>query len=155
MTYKLSAAILEAGYSVAEPASVVAAQTKGGFGRNRADLDDATLTVTVGWRLPEADYDALMLFYKLGTNYGANPFLIDLVIDNGIPTTSTAYFGAQGPQLTQVTGLNYFVTATLEVVANIIDPVFDTAIVTVFNACSDPGTYLDRFNQIVNVKWPP
>jgi hypothetical protein len=152
---KLTLPILEAGYTVSEPASAIAVGSKGGFSRTRADLDDGSVTVTVGWKLSVASYSQLLNFFRVGTKYGSLPFAIDLVIDNSLLTTSTAYFNSDGPQVTQVTGLNYFVNATLEVIPNMVDTAFDAGVVAVFNASNgDPVPYLNLFDQIVNVKWP-
>lgn len=152
--YKLKLPILESGYGLSEPASGIAVATKGGFARTRSDIDDASMAVTANYKLTEATYNSLMLFFSTGTNNGADWFLVDLIIDNAVPTEAIAKF-VGGPQLTQVQGLNYFASVTYEVRPNAINEAFDNSIVSVFDASGgNPLTYLNLFSPIVNVNWP-
>lgn len=153
--YKLNLPLLESGYAVAEPSSTFSIPTKGGFSRYRADLDDASLIVSVGWQLTEQTYNQLMSFFKTGTRKGAYPFLIDLMIDDGTLVEYEAKFSSAGPQISQVVGLNYFVSDTLEVVPKPVDASFDTGVMCIYVASNgNPEQFLNLLNTIVNVKWP-
>lgn len=152
---KLVLAIQESSYSFVEPESGIETQTKGGFARRSADLEDASLAVTVTWKMTEAQYVAFVTFFKVDAQNGSAPFTLDLLIDNSAFAEYTAYFSSAGPQITNIIGLNYFVTDTLEVAPLPIDENFDSSLVAVYNASNgDVETYLNWFNIIVNINWP-
>lgn len=152
MTDTLSLPILESGYSITEPSSVLAAATKGGFSRRRLDLEDASLSVAVSWILTEADYNTLITFFQAHLGVAFN---IDLFVDNAEFQTRLAYFSSAGPQLTQIQGLNYIVSDTLEVLPATVDSDFDGGVVAIYaGSNANPIGYMDLLNKLVNTDWP-
>jgi hypothetical protein len=104
----------EAGYSFNDGQEVFAIATEGGPARYRKDIIDSTTRVTVKWIVGQDDYTYLRSFYRALSN-GAVSFTIDLILDDSIPQTKTAYFVPGSMKLDSQSGYSYNVSAELEV----------------------------------------
>jgi hypothetical protein len=92
----------------------IATKLDGGASRFRADQLGAAFTVAVQWTMSRQNYEYLLAFYRTTLNLGANAFTIDLILDQGIPTTYTCHILPGTLSLTQQLGETYIVSATLE-----------------------------------------
>jgi hypothetical protein len=104
-------------YSAQDGNSVYAVQLDGGSSRFRQDQLNPAGTITVQWTLDGPGYDVLRAFYA-SVNYGADPFLIDLLWEAQGVLEYTVHFVPGTFKLTSQRGYTYVVQATLEVLPN-------------------------------------
>lgn len=105
----------KSGYSVGErPGAVLRAPLEGGRSRMRRDMLDPAPIVSVQWNLTARKYDQLQAFHRHATRRGADPFLIDLVIDEAALVRHTARFVPDSFRLAGIEGGKYIVQAQLE-----------------------------------------
>lgn len=103
------------GYRVDYGNTVVVTPLVGGPPRIRADYDDTVAIINLQWTIQSADFDALMAFYRTATDKGANPFLMDLILDSSSLTEYTVQFVEKTFKLTQQFGLTFVVNASVYV----------------------------------------
>lgn len=112
--YKFTIPPDAAGYSIEDPAEVVAIKLDGGASRYRRDRTGSTSKITVKWSFDREEYRYFRGFLNQLVNKGADPFLIDLVLDLPDPLEHKAYFVPGTVRLTEQRGHYYGVTAELE-----------------------------------------
>lgn len=142
----------QASYGVSYGNELVAVALDGGAMRVRRDKVDVPHLVDVQWSLDEADYVYLMAFYRSATNYGALPFLIDLLIDGAVLIEYTCKLIPGSLQLAEQRGLLYVVTAQLEVQTNPdVDLDYDAGLVVIYEAYgADAANTLQELEDLVN-----
>ncbi len=117
MTVKLLLTPDQDGYTVEDPDSVVATKVDGGPPRYRRDYFDASLKVEVTWTCTPDEYQYLRAFYNY-VNKGADPFLLDLLINTPTLQTYVCRFKPGTFKLTSVKGYMFKVKVTLDVQPN-------------------------------------
>ena len=146
---------IRSGYSFSAPESeVLRAELAGGAGRYRVDIINASEMVSVSWTLLEDGYDYLWRFFRT-VGRGAEPFLIDLLLEGPEWVERTARFIPGSLRLDSRDRKAFFVSATLEVEAIEADADYDEAIAAIAQGgLCDMSTYIDLLSTIVNVNWP-
>jgi phage pi2 protein 07 len=140
-------------YSVSDGNEVVSTKLDGGASRYRRDMIGATSTVNVSWILGRDEFKYLRSFYRGITGKGAEPFLIDLILDDYELTEHVVHFVEGSMQLTSQKGLTYWVSAQLEVTPN--EDLDNGGFAYVYNEFGANWQYnLDQLQIIVNNKWP-
>lgn len=156
---KLKLAPDNSNYSVTDGREVLATQLSGGAARYRRDVIGAPSRVTVQWILDREEYRYLRAFYKVVTQSGSEPFLIDLILDVPELTEHTAYFIPESMALTGQKGLSHTVSAQLDVKPLDMDETAAIDLVNVFNyfgpqwASSFPPLD-DQLNTLMNISIP-
>jgi hypothetical protein len=111
------------GYEVVDGATVVATILDGGAPRMRLDQLGAVKLVSCQFTCNPNEYDAMMAFYRTGTNWGASPFQISLPgIDNQQANQYTAQVVPNSFKLKSQSGLTYILAMQLYVMPNLPDP---------------------------------
>lgn len=90
-------------------------QLDGGASRFRGDKLNPAAAFTVQWTCNQTTYNAMIGFWT-GINYGADPFLINLVFESATPLAYIAHIVTGTFQLASQKGLTYVLQATLEVI---------------------------------------
>lgn len=120
-------------YQSVAGSNTVQLQLDGGPPRGRTDYLDAPWQITVNWVLDGRQYDYLMAFWRKATNFGALPFLIELVIDKSCGQDYVCYFqdpgntssnsdaSSNGFGITSQAGDSYVVQATLLAIPDVED----------------------------------
>lgn len=124
----------QSGYSVADGADTLSVKLDGGLSRYRKDVLGAASSVGVQWTVGPTDYAYLRSFYRTAVARGTEPFLVDLILDDPLPTEHEAYFEVGSMKLSGVRGFTYTVQASLEVKPVAADAEFDVALVEVYEA---------------------
>ena len=133
--YKFSIPPESSGYTMEDPAEVIAIKLDGGASRFRRDKIGSTSKVSVRWTFDREDYTYFRNFYHALLGRGSLPFLIDLVLDEASPTEHKCYFVPGTVRLAEQRGHYYGVTAELEahpIVANLEEAARDAAMVSEF-----------------------
>lgn len=86
----------------------------GGRGRSRRDIIGASNTVNMTFVLDPTEYNYFMAFYRTQTQFGSEPFEMDLIIGSSTQVTCTCSF-KETPKLSAQEGLAYTVSAVIEV----------------------------------------
>lgn len=145
----------QADYSVGFGSEVLVAQLAGGPPRFRADFAGAVAGVNVSWNIPIEAARYLMAFYRTATKRAAEPFLIDLILDDPMPTEYTAQFVPGSLQLGSVSGATTYYSAQLYVRPNPTNEANDNAIMDAYEASGDEvGNVLSALARLVNVTAP-
>lgn len=143
------------GYSTEDPAEVISIKLDGGAPRYRRDKTGSTYKVSVRWVFDQVQYRYFRAFFNVFINRGADPFLIDLILDYAEPTEHKAYFVPGTIRLTEQRGHYYGVTAELDAYPNELDEELETDFVYMVNEFGDNWQYdEDVLNTIVNLDWP-
>jgi hypothetical protein len=127
--YKMDLCPEQTGYTVASPYAITRMNTEGGGSRYRVGKKNQPSTVTVQWITDDIGYNYLKAFYEAWQSQRPriNPFLLDLIIDySGLDEYQCWFVG--GLQLTAVSGMAYYVSATLEATARKRDSGMDEVI---------------------------
>lgn len=104
------------GYTHQDGNEVISVALDGGLSRTRKDKINAAMTVSVQWSCDKITYNYMRSFYRGVTESGALPFLIDLLIDDACTLTEVeARFVPGTFRLASHSGINYIITATLEI----------------------------------------
>lgn len=144
-----------AGYTMEDPAEVLAVKLDGGASRFRRDKLGSTSRVTVRWAFDPDQYRYFRAFYNSLLERGSSPFLIDLVLDYAEPVEHKAYFVPGSVRLQEQRGFYYGVAAELEAYPAPIDSNLEIDLVWMFNEFGSNWKYgEDRLNNIVNIDWP-
>lgn len=152
---KLTARPTQAGYTVQDGASVLAVSLDGGASRMRRDVLGAVSTVTVQWTADGLLYRYLRAFFRSAIASGADPFLIDLVLDEAGVTEHVARVQPGSWKLSSAAYGGYVVQATLEVVPLPIDGDYDAAVLLLYDLYGDETGYLMLdLERLVNVSMP-
>jgi hypothetical protein len=147
------------GYSMEDPNEVIAIKLDGGASRYRRDKVGGTSRVTVKWSFDRDEYHYFRAFYRSLLGRGAQPFLIDLVIDLADPTEHTAYFVPGTVRLQEQRGHYYGVTAELEAYQTPLDETEELNFAALFSEfgatyATDFPPLEDVLNEVVNVQLP-
>jgi hypothetical protein len=106
----------QAQYAAKQYPTSVSTKLDGGASRFRADELGAAFLLDVQWTMSAANFLYLNAFYRTAVNNGADPFQIDLLIDDGIMRTYTAHFLPGTYGLIQQEGETFTVSAQIEVI---------------------------------------
>lgn len=118
MTAELTFTPVRDGYSVIPTYPIVEAQFEGLAVRKRLDPLFATHEVSVSWKLNSLQYTNFMGFFRTTLKEATEFFLMDLVTDIGALVPHRCRTKNRMPKLTQVNGICFYVSATLEVEVN-------------------------------------
>jgi hypothetical protein len=140
-------------YSMADGAEIISTKLDGGASRVRKDIIGATSIVNCVWILGRDEYKYFRSFFRGITGKGANPFLIDLILDEHYLTEHEAYFVPNSVQLTGQKGHTYWLSAQLEVKPL---PDLDNGDFSdIYSALGEDWyRWLDKLDFIVNHEWP-
>lgn len=105
------------GYEVEDNNSVVFTKVDGGQSRARRDYLGAAINVTVTWTLSPDEFQYLRAFYNY-VNKGADPFLLDLLIESATLRTHVCRFKPGTFKIAKVKGATITVKAQLEAAPN-------------------------------------
>lgn len=136
----------QSSYSVEDGTDVIRTELDGGAGRYRRDVVGSASRATVAWNLTQAEYAYMRAFYRTATQYGSEPFLMDMVLNSPDLTEHKAFFFPGSLKLNSIKGLTYSVSAEVEVVPNVEDTDFDTSLLDLFDAYD--GSYVPTLNQL-------
>lgn len=131
-------------------AEVLHVQLDGGFGRTRADQDNATWLVDASWIMNFYEYRYFMAFYRHSANSGATQVYINLTLDapaaqaqlklpylcNFVPG-SVKLSSKSGGSPAKIRSGVYIVQARLEVAPSADDPNGDAAVVAAYVGAGD------------------
>lgn len=152
--YKLSLTPDQAGYSIDEDGTASYTKLRGGAGRYRRDLLNATVKVNLQWSCTADEFEYLKTFWRL-TNNGVEPFLMDLIIHDGALTEHICRFIPKSFKTTSYKNGNSIVQAVLEVEPLVGDPAMDEGVVTSFEAFGNDGSECYAIlATLVNVDMP-
>jgi hypothetical protein len=102
-------------------------------------------------------YQYLYAFFRSKTGRGAEPFLIDIILDGYPRQECTVRFIPGSLSLPQKFRSRFFtVTAQLEVDQLDADDLYDSSVVDVWEAAggADIDGYLNLLSPIINIHWP-
>lgn len=144
----------EEGYSFSKGQEVIAIALKGGISSYRKDIKNASSRLSVQWTLDREGYKYFNLFFGLSINNGADPFLIDLLMDSYELTEHVVYFIPGTRKLAKTSGFTFIVEAELEVRMN--QPTTnDNMYLEAYKRLGNGVFYYeDLFNTTINHKFP-
>lgn len=143
-----------AGYTFRDGRHVLGTRLMGGASRYRKDLAGSTSTVSVNWTTDREGYLYIRSFFNAIVQKGALPFLIDLVLDQPETTEHKAYFIPETLSLNGQRGLQYSVSAELEVYPAAPWP-YAEDYVAIYNEFGNTFRYYENVLDILmNVSWP-
>lgn len=111
---KLALQAEASGYSAAGTPGALSATLDGPAGRYRADQEGAVQLLTLNWLLDAEEYRYMRAFYRTGTVFGSEPFLVDLLIHHGTVDEHTAKFIPGTMELVSISGEAFAVRAAAE-----------------------------------------
>ena len=144
-------------YTVQDGVETLEVKLDGGASRFRWDIVGSTSNVTVQWSVGPENYQYLRAFYRTISSHGADPFLIDLILDEPSFTEHTVHFIPGSMRLQSQSGLKYVVAAQLEVIPEIEDSALNESIVEIINAYGgyeEPSLVFDLLETLINVDFP-
>lgn len=152
----------QANYAVQDGQETISVQLEGGAGRYRKDILNSTSRVNVSWLFTAVGYEYFRAFYREQTaaNTGAQPFLIDLLLDEALALTEhTAYLIPGSVTLAGTKGLSYVVQAQLEVIPKTYaDGYFEAIIFLVEEfgdqAVEESDALFDALTKLITVDMP-
>lgn len=127
------------GYSSTPGASSLSAILDGPAGHHRPDYEGAPTLVSLNWLLSPEEYQYLRAFWRTATSMGAEPFLVDLIMSEGVVREHVARFVPGSMQLSTVLGEAFGVRVIAEA-----QPAFELA----------TSELLDLLARLVNVDLP-
>lgn len=147
------------GYAMEDPNEVVAIKLDGGASRYRRDKLGGTSKVSVKWSFDRDEYHYFRAFYRSLLGRGAQPFLIDLVIDLPDPIEHKAYFVPGTVRLQEQRGHYYGVTAELEAYPTNLSETDETNFAALFSEFgatypTDFPPLEDELNALINTNLP-
>ncbi len=143
------------GYAVEFGDEIVSVILDGGMSRSRQDILGATSIINVSWDLNPTDYTYMMAFYNSVAAKGALPFYIDLYMDLPTLTEHEAKFVKGTFKLAGQRGLEFIVSAQLEVKPLPIDNEYNASIITLLAVYGDDlELFLNELEELLNVQFP-
>lgn len=133
-------------YAVEDGPSFIGVRLDGGASRFRKDKLGTARNVEVRWVFDRNEYLYFTSFYNSTINEGSLPFLIELILDDPIPTLHQAHFLQDTKKLANQQGHAYTVSATLEALPVTIDNQLNLARVAAYEA--NPNTDLSQITII-------
>lgn len=115
MTFRLPFVPEQDGYAAEHSTDFVAIKLAGGQSRVRADVLNGTSVVNISFLLDRVDYQEFMNFFITQIERGALPFLVDLLVDFGYPSTYKAQMLPGTFKLNQVRGFSFRISMQVEV----------------------------------------
>lgn len=103
-------------YKVDFGQTTLSTQLQGGASRFRSDQLGAALKLDAQWTCNRKNYEYITAFFRTAINFGADPFLIDLIADSGLLQVYTVHFMPGTFALIQQQGSTFVVGASLEIV---------------------------------------
>ena len=103
-------------YAFQQYPTSVSTRLDGGASRFRNDLLGAAFELDVQWTVDANDFLYLNAFYRTAINNGADPFSIDLLLDDGQMRTYTAHFLPGTYGLREQKGKTFVVGGKIEVI---------------------------------------
>ncbi len=138
----------QSGYTYNNQQNILSVKLDGGLSKTRVDLVDGPAIVEVEWIFDLGEYQWFRAFFNQAINYGTNPFLIDLVLDQPYHQEFTAKFVADSISTTDVAGLSLHVSAQLEVL-----PIDNSEIDTFVLLYDGEYGVFKSLEELVNVDW--
>lgn len=126
-----------AGYTAEQANNTVnSGPLAGGPSRSRVDIIGGSGKATASWTSGPAGYDYLMAFYRTATNFGADPFIINMILDSSAILPYTVKFTSM-PKLSGQKGHSYTTSCELEVYPQPVNNAADQTIIDNFNPNQD------------------
>lgn len=119
---------IQAGYSQTPGSESASVALDGGRAWRRKTKANSSSLVTATWIFNQLQLDVFWAIFRANTERGVLPFTMDLVIEDSSLQDVTCWFVGE-PNTAQLQGLNYTVTAQLEVQRPTYDPAYDAALV--------------------------
>lgn len=146
---------LQETYSVTDGNEVISVILDGGLSRSRADILNAASTVQVSWNFDREEYRYFRAFFSVISRKTAEPFLIDLYMNAPELTEHEAKFIPGTVSLSGQRGLEFTVSATLEVKPNADDFEYELSLVVIIGVYGDEAPFfLNELEQLLNVQMP-
>jgi hypothetical protein len=141
----------ETGYTIKDGTETVATILKGGAARYRRDIKNSSSMLSAQWTTDREGYKYLRLFYRLITENCANPFLIDLMVDDYELTEHVVNFVPGSMVLESVSGFTHVVKADLEIRPQATASLQATYLELYKSFGSDITLFEDMFNTVINI----
>lgn len=152
--YKLTLAPDETMYSTQDGSGAISVKLDGGASKMRRGYANAPTTVTVQWSCDANEFKYLRTFFNLH-DFGATPFLMDLILNRPELTEHECRFVPDTFKLTKIETQLYVVRATLEVIPEVPDVAFDAGFVVSFEAFGSASSEAYAIlAELVNVNLP-
>lgn len=151
MLPKLNIDVPQEGYSFDGTDAILRAKVSSGPSRLRLDMLDAPIEADVSLMLSGGQYQYWRAFFRHEIQYGALPFLIDLMIETPAITERQVQI-VPGTLRTSVIGDAHSVQFRLEV-ANLVpaNTEFDAALLLLFGIYGESAFYvLNQFDELAN-----
>jgi hypothetical protein len=104
----------QSGYAAEDFNRVLSVELDGGVSRTRLDSIGGDASISVQWTVGRSDFESLISFYQTNTNFGAEPFLLDLYSDFSEPVEHECHFIPGSLRLTSQLGSRFVLSAELE-----------------------------------------
>jgi hypothetical protein len=137
----------QAQYGVDHAENTISTRLSGGLPKVRLDQVGGSSRVKVAWTLTGHQYQYLLAFWRV-ESYGANKFLIDLIVGSAELQEHVAILVPGTLALASQSGDAYTVRAELEAEPVAFDEAFDEAIVALYENYSPEGESHDMLNQL-------
>lgn len=126
-----------ASYAVEFGEENIRTQLDGGLGRYRKDIANPSDMVNCSWNLTPQEYKYAMAFWRSQTAKGADPFQIELIVENENLGERLVRIMPNTWKLTGQAGLTYFLSAQLEIM-----PIIDE------DQAAEDATTIEDYNEL-------
>ena len=153
MLYKLKLLPSDANYSVKQMPQTSLQSGIGGFFRSRRITCSSVYLVTCQLDLDHATYTYFNAFYQSAIKNGANPFLMDLVVDKPHLSEYTVIIEPGSVGVSGIMGFAYTVVMSLRVMPHDVDDIANMTIVDNFDD-SPQAVALEDLENSINSDFP-
>lgn len=102
-------------YAFKYNSGIVSTELDGGMSKVRLDVVGNTSIVNCSWVLKNDEFEYFMIFYHVIAKQGAAEFKLDLILNKPELQETTCRFVPDSLEVSEPSGLSYFVSAQLEV----------------------------------------
>ena len=143
-----------ASYAVDYGAEAFAVKLDGGLSRYRRDIIGSSKLVEASWQFGPGEFQYFEAFYRTATEFGSEPFLLDLIIDEAIPVERTCNFVPGTKRLDSQSGLTYIVSVRLEIAPKQYSADYDNSLLDLmefYGSLNQIDTNLNLLEKLVNI----
>lgn len=145
---------IQAGYSQTPGSESASVALEGGRAWRRKTKANSSSLVTATWIFNQLQLDVFWAFFRVETARGVLPFTMDLILEDSSLQDVTCWFVGE-PGTPTLQGLNYTVTAQLEVQRPAYSAALDASIVDSYLAYGEGvGDMFDRLAIFANEDLP-
>jgi hypothetical protein len=140
-----------AGYAIAPPVGeVIASEVPGGLPMLSADIEGGVSIVDVSFMLDAGDWQYTEAFMRNRTGAGAEPFLIDMILNGSDIAEFTVMLVPESKHLTAAVAQIRYLSLQLYALPAEVDEDADSSIVDIYEASDGDMTgYLNGFAAII------